>query len=210
MFKKYCVLLAGIFIFSPSAIGADQIDDVYKSLFRIQVEQAKKGNAHDQFAVGEMFEKGLGTPKDLTKANFWYKKSADQGFREARRKLDNWTEARAAEERVSNLARQREQRRFQQQAARKQARDQRRAAAAAKKKEQPKRKQKKKVAKKAPAVTPVPDKKQKQVEKMTTADNKVADKPEKKAKDTDEKKTKGFSVNPCEGATARFLTTCSK
>ena len=207
MFKKYCVLLVGIFIFSSSAIGADQIDDVYKSLFRIQVEQAKKGNAHDQFAVGEMFEKGLGTPRDLTKANFWYKKSADQGFREARRKLDNWAEARAAEERASNMARQ-QQRRLQQQAARKQAQDQRRAAAAAKNKEQPKRKQKKKVAKKAPTVTPVPDKKQKQVEKTTTADNKVADKSEKKAKNKD--KTNGFSVNPCEGATARFLTTCRK
>ena len=205
MFKKFCALLLGIFIFSSSAMAEDQqLDDVSKSLFRIQLEQAKKGNAHDQFAAGEMFEKGLGTPRDLIRAHSWYKKSADQGFKEARRKLENWAETRTAEERASNLARQNEQQRLQQEAARKKKKK------VVKKKAAKKKVLKKKVVKKATPVIPTPDNKQAQEKETTVADSNVVEKSGKEAGDKDKEKAKGFSVNPCEGPTAKFLTTCRK
>jgi Sel1 repeat len=194
MFKKFCALLLGIFIFSSSATGENQLDEVSNSLFRIQLEQAKKGNAHDQFAVGQMFEKGLGTPRDLTKAHSWYQKSADQGFREARRKLENWAETKAAEERAGNLARQNEQRRLQQETVRKKK----------------KKVAKKKVLKKATPVVPALDKKQAQAKETAMADSDVVEKSVKEAGDKDREKPKGFSVNPCEGPTAKFLTTCRR
>ena len=47
----------------------------------------KKGNAHAQFNLGLLYELGRGLPKDLEKAQDWYKLAAAQGHWDAQYKL---------------------------------------------------------------------------------------------------------------------------
>ncbi len=44
------------------------------------LERAQKGDAESQFELGKNYETGrIGLPKDMTQAQFWYRKAADQG-----------------------------------------------------------------------------------------------------------------------------------
>jgi TPR repeat protein len=44
------------------------------------LDRARKGDADAQFELGKNYETGrIGLPRDLTQAQFWYKKAADQG-----------------------------------------------------------------------------------------------------------------------------------
>lgn len=45
--------------------------------------QAEAGDAEAQFYVGQIYEKGLGTAANPTRAADWYRKAAEQGFRSA-------------------------------------------------------------------------------------------------------------------------------
>ena len=44
---------------------------------------ANQGFADSQSGIGNLYEKGLGVPKDLVKTKEWYEKAASQGFEEA-------------------------------------------------------------------------------------------------------------------------------
>jgi hypothetical protein len=54
-----------------------------ESALRIWLESARSGDAEAQTTVGEIYERGLGTPPDYTKAAEWYRKAADQGHARA-------------------------------------------------------------------------------------------------------------------------------
>lgn len=44
------------------------------------LERAQKGDAEAQFELGKNYETGrIGLPHDISKAQYWYRKSADQG-----------------------------------------------------------------------------------------------------------------------------------
>jgi len=44
------------------------------------LDRAQKGDMDAQFELGKNYETGrIGLPKDITQAQFWYKKAADQG-----------------------------------------------------------------------------------------------------------------------------------
>ncbi|MDH5649935.1 MAG: hypothetical protein OEY67_09810 [Gammaproteobacteria bacterium] len=203
MIKHTIITFISVFMISASVQAEDQLDDVSKSLFTVQLEQAKKGDSQDQFFVGEMYEKGLGTPKNLSEAKSWYQKSANQGFKEAIKKLAKWEEQRQAEARAKQLAEQRAVQQQEQAEQQRQAEERKKAAVAAEAKKQS-------AAKAAAAKPPTPAKpaaaKPKPVEAKPAPAPVVADK-EKKA-DTDKKEDVGFSSNPCKGPTAKFLTTC--
>jgi TPR repeat protein len=68
-----------------SAVAA--ADDLNVQLFKLQQQLAQKGNHRDMYYLGEMYEHGLGTERNLTQAFYWYHKSAEQGSLLAKRKL---------------------------------------------------------------------------------------------------------------------------
>src|SRR5665213_2081917 len=44
------------------------------------LERARKGDADAQFELGKNYETGrIGLPQDISQAQFWYRKAADQG-----------------------------------------------------------------------------------------------------------------------------------
>ena len=52
-------------------------------------EQAQKGDAHAQYALGNAYEAGKGERQDLAKAVQWYRKAAEQGHSDAQFNLGN-------------------------------------------------------------------------------------------------------------------------
>lgn len=69
-----------------------QGDGVGKSLslaFNYMYQAAQAGYVPAYFEVAEMFHGGRGTQKDRDKAEFWYKKAADNGNTKARQILNN-------------------------------------------------------------------------------------------------------------------------
>jgi TPR repeat protein len=171
-------LLIGLLTFSGVMFAADQLDDVSKSLFTAQLEQAKGGSAQGQFYVGEMYEQGLGTPKDMNKAKEWFRKSAAQGFSAASNKLKQIerNKLRALEDK--ERAKQIEQAKA-------------RRAALKKKLEAEQKKQARVVKKKKPKPAPKP------------APVKKAG-----AKKAEPKKDEGFTADPCKGPKAKFMSMC--
>ena len=81
---KYCLLIA---VLLAGPVQAAEFSESYAKLFDIQLDQAKKGDAGAQYSVGEMYEQGLGTPKDLIKAYEWYGRAAAKGDIRAKYKL---------------------------------------------------------------------------------------------------------------------------
>lgn len=75
--------LSALFLAGP-VIAQDNPDE---QLFMAQERLAKKGRADAQYYLGEMYEQGLGTAQNLDTAFKWYKNSADQGHRLAKRKM---------------------------------------------------------------------------------------------------------------------------
>ena len=61
--------------------------DVSAGVFRFQIKLAEQGNAEAQYKVGEMYETGKGSTKDLTQAQDWYEKAAKQGHKKAEYRL---------------------------------------------------------------------------------------------------------------------------
>ncbi|WP_179188723.1 tetratricopeptide repeat protein [Kiloniella majae] len=66
---------------------ADNLDDAkaaikqrdYNTAFSLYLPLAEQGNQEAQYALGQMYSKGLGTEQDVTTAASWYEKAADQG-----------------------------------------------------------------------------------------------------------------------------------
>ena len=48
---------------------------------------ADRGNAAAQFALGNMYDSGMGVPQDYAQAFAWTRKAADRGFRDAQNKV---------------------------------------------------------------------------------------------------------------------------
>ncbi len=59
-------------------------------LFDFQMKLAQKGNAEAEFKIGEMYETGFGTTKDMKLAKEWISKAAAQGHEMAKFKLLYW------------------------------------------------------------------------------------------------------------------------
>jgi len=53
---------------------------LYADAFAWYRKAATQGNACGQNSLGDMYENGLGTPKDYEEAAKWYKKAAEQGY----------------------------------------------------------------------------------------------------------------------------------
>ncbi|MBE9515583.1 MAG: SEL1-like repeat protein [Proteobacteria bacterium] len=179
------IALTGILTFSGALHAEDQLDDVSKSLFAAQLEQAKGGSAQGQFYVGEMYEQGLGTPKDIDKAKEWFRKSANQGFSAAKTKLRHIerSKLRAREDRAR--AKQIEEDKARRKALKRKLEAEQKKQAAAKKKVKPKPK---------PAAKPVA---------------KIAEKKPAEAKKKSADKDSGsFTADPCKGPKAKFMSTC--
>ena len=62
-------------------VAYDRAD--YKTALKIWLPAATEGDAEAQLAVGEIFEKGLGTEPNYEAAVLWYQKAADQGNKSA-------------------------------------------------------------------------------------------------------------------------------
>ncbi|CAA0088214.1 Sel1-repeat-containing protein YbeT [Zhongshania aliphaticivorans] len=62
-------------------VAYDRAD--YKTALNVWLPSAEQGDAEAQLAVGEIFEKGLGTEPNYEVALFWYQKAAEQGNKSA-------------------------------------------------------------------------------------------------------------------------------
>jgi hypothetical protein len=76
MIRTLCLL---IMIGLPMLASAYQGDYIWEDKFKKALPKAESGNVDAQYDVGEMYEKGKGTDKNLSKAFEWYKKAAEQG-----------------------------------------------------------------------------------------------------------------------------------
>ena len=78
-------------------------NDVWQTLFKEKLQEAKQGNSHAQFDVGSMYKNGRGVSPDRDKAIEWYSKAATQDNQKAvtRLKLLQANEQRFKKERVS-------------------------------------------------------------------------------------------------------------
>lgn len=52
----------------------------YDKALALFEKESEKGNKEAQFFVGSMYKEGRGAPHDIERSNFWFKKSADNGF----------------------------------------------------------------------------------------------------------------------------------
>jgi len=68
------VSLLGLSFLSPASLQAKENYD--SGIFDFQHKLAKNGNPQAQYKLANMYEKGRGVAKDLTKAKEWYNKSA--------------------------------------------------------------------------------------------------------------------------------------
>ena len=62
-------------------------DFVFKPSFEAAEKDAKKGEPLAQFNLGLMYYKGRAAAQDYTKAVYWWRRSAEQGFVEAQNNL---------------------------------------------------------------------------------------------------------------------------
>ncbi len=83
-------LLIVLVLASLGTAFADELDQVQVRLFKVQLSMAQSGDPDGEYYVGEMYEKGLGTPQDLNAAHEWYEKAAKQGNQKAQNKLASW------------------------------------------------------------------------------------------------------------------------
>ena len=152
--------------------------------FNIHLTSALNNDPEAQYLVAEMYEQGVGTPRNLRMAHLWYNKSAKQGYAPAVEKLDNWEKARQESE---SAARER---------AAEQKRRQAEAEAAA-------------VAKAARAET---TKTTQTTEISPIAKEIQSDRPKDKPKEpmakNTGKDTGEFRANPCKTPTAKFTSVC--
>lgn len=217
----FAVLILPVCLLTVTATSnADDTSTLSAQQFDAQLAIALKGDAEGQYRVGEMHEKGIGTPRDPAKAYLWFSKAAKQDHRQAKEKLaaldeknraDNIEEQIRVENTVRALQRQAEQEAAAQRAkekavearARQQAEE---AAARAKSAEAAARS--KSVVTSAPTappsvIAPVP------VAPKASATNAQTIAPAKPVPVTEKEQTE-FSTNPCKGPQAKFLSTCNK
>lgn len=72
--KNTALTLILLFIASVAMGG----NDIWQTLFKEKLQEARQGNSNAQFDVASMYQNGRGVKPDLDKAIEWYKKSAEQ------------------------------------------------------------------------------------------------------------------------------------
>jgi len=73
-----------LFISMLSQTGlADGADDGWVKIFNLQSKLAEKGKVKAQYILGEMYELGRGTEKNINAALLWYNKAAENGHHKA-------------------------------------------------------------------------------------------------------------------------------
>jgi uncharacterized protein len=87
MRKRFLIMFAFLLVTASGTAGADVkggqtaiIKGDFPRAFAEFEEDAEKGVAHAQAAVGVMLHIGQGVKRDLPKAFSWYKKAAEQGY----------------------------------------------------------------------------------------------------------------------------------
>lgn len=217
----FAVLILPVCLLTVTATSsADDTSTLSAQQFDAQLAIALKGDAEGQYRVGEMHEKGIGTPRDPAKAYLWFSKAAKQDHRQAKEKLaalDEKNRAANIEEqiRVENtvraLQRQAEQeaaaQRAKEKAAEARTRQQAEEAAARAKSAEAAARSKAVAATAAPTapasvIAPLP------VAPKPSAPNVQTVAPVKPVPVT-EKEPAEFSTNPCKGPQAKFLSTCN-
>ncbi len=73
--------------FFPQVYAAIDDDYIWEEKFKRVFLKAEQGDTKSQYAMGEMFEKGKGTSKDIKKAFEWYSKAAKQNDKKAAYKV---------------------------------------------------------------------------------------------------------------------------
>lgn len=81
--RRFVLVLLSLMVLLPSVSMAD-------GLFDFQMKMAQKGNVEAQFKVGEMYETGFGTKKDMAQARIWIEKANAKGHETAGFKLLYW------------------------------------------------------------------------------------------------------------------------
>jgi len=67
--------------------GSFTDDYIWQERFNEAMADAEEGDAKAQYKIGEMYEKGRGTPKDLKQAFKWYQKASEQYYMKAQYRL---------------------------------------------------------------------------------------------------------------------------
>ena len=63
-------------------------NDVWQTLFKEKLQEARQGNSHAQFDVGSMYQNGRGVSPDRNEASTWYRKAAEMKLAEAMKRLE--------------------------------------------------------------------------------------------------------------------------
>lgn len=84
--RKKTALLLALFLTAVPAANADS--ELQTRIFDYFMGRALKGDRNAQYVIGERYETGLGTDKNIVKAHEWYTKAAAQGDERARARLD--------------------------------------------------------------------------------------------------------------------------
>lgn len=223
-------LLVSLFVFVLVINVSAAADDPMKSLFLFQQQMAEGGNSAAMMKLGEMYEKGEGTPRDLGKAREMYQQAKVKGHpdadtalkrisKQAPRVAPQTQEDPAAQERAQKEAEAKQQaaerertrqaklkreKAAQQKAAEKAAKEKARRDALAKQ-------QREETARRAAQQRAAQQKamQQKKLAQQKAAQEAAARKQaEEQAKQ--ETETKGFKSDPCEGPAARVMSICKK
>ena len=72
-----------------ACLNGKGVSQDYGKALQLFHEAEQKGNSSSAYYLGMMYEKGLGTPKDLKSAHAWYYKAAQNGDALAREKLNS-------------------------------------------------------------------------------------------------------------------------
>ncbi|MBR5886538.1 MAG: sel1 repeat family protein, partial [Alistipes sp.] len=79
-----------------ASLTSDQLNDKgvehhnkkeYSAAFQYYLKAVEKGNMYSQYNLGLLFQYGLGVTADTTEAVKWYRKSSNQGYEEAKKKI---------------------------------------------------------------------------------------------------------------------------
>ena len=186
-FRLLCLLLCCI------ALPLYAADSAAQREFNTLMSRSAKGNADDQYRLGEMYEKGVGTAPDIAMAYLWFNKAALQGHVRAKERLSSMEKNRP--ESTEEQARVDAAMRALQQQSEHDATRQRA-------KEKPGTETRPQPAKAAPVVKPAEPAPAKPVAATPAP---ASTKEENKEKGTGAGE---FSSNPCKGPQAKFLSTC--
>jgi nucleoid-associated protein YgaU len=196
--QRVCAAIAGAFLLASGTAWADKLDTKSVEQFQAQVNMAMQGDADAQYQVGEMYEQGLGTTRDLNLAFLWFNKASTQGNARAKAKLaamDNKNSAETAKEQDRVNAAMRALQQQQDQELTKQK-------AAAARNRQADEAPKQKAAVEAAAAKA-------RAEAAAKAKAPPVPAPAPAAKPAPKKEAEAeFSANPCKGPQAKFLSTC--